>query len=127
MRYITPRKAAQGLGASGSGTENHWYLTVSAVALAILTPSFLMVVGSALGMEREGVIAYFARPYPAIVTALFVIVGMLHFMRGTRTMIEDYTRDTTRKVGIIISVIFGWGVIATAVYALARMALAQLS
>ena len=40
MRYLTPRKAAKGLGAAGPGsaTAQHWSVTVSAVALAILTP-----------------------------------------------------------------------------------------
>ena len=38
MRYITPRKAAVGLGASHTGTEHHWWMTVSSAALALLTP-----------------------------------------------------------------------------------------
>ena len=122
--FITPRKAAVGLGASGSGTASHWKMTISAVALAILTPAFLLVVGSAIGLPREGVIAYFGRPYPAIVTALFLIVGMAHFIRGTRVMIDDYLHDTERKAAIIVSVIFGWGVIAAAAFALAKMAFA---
>ena len=122
MRYITARKAAIGLGASGTGTASHWKMTISAVALAILTPAFLMVVGAAIGLTRDGVIAYFGRPYPAIVTALFIIVGMAHFIRGTRVMIDDYLQHTERKVAIIFSVIFGWGVIAAAAFALAKMA-----
>lgn len=122
MRYITPLKAAEGLGASHTGTKHHWQMTVSAVALAILVPAFLMVVGSAIGLPREGVLAYFGRPYPAIVTALFITVGMVHFIKGTRIMIDDYFDHTARKVAIIFSVIFGYGVIAAAVFALAKMA-----
>lgn len=122
MRYITPLKAAEGLGASHTGTLHHWHMTVSAVALAILTPAFLLVIGSAIGLPREGVLAYFGRPYPAIVTALFIIVGMIHFIKGTRIMIDDYLDETERKVAIIFSVIFGWGVIAASVFALAKMA-----
>ena len=122
MRYITPRKAAVGLGAAHSGTTHHWHMTVSAVALAILTPAFMLVVGSAIGLSREGVIAYFGRPYPAVITSLFVVVGMIHFIKGTRILIDDYLNHTERKVAIIFSVIFGWGVIAAAVFALAKMA-----
>lgn len=124
QRFITPRKAAMGLGASGGGTAQHWKMTVSSVGLAILTPAFLLVVGSAIGLPREGVIAYFAQPYPAIVTALFIIAGMIHFIRGTRIMIDDYFHDTERKAAIILSVIFGWAVIASAGFALAKMAFA---
>jgi succinate dehydrogenase / fumarate reductase membrane anchor subunit len=123
MRYITPRKAAQGLGAAHSGTADHWFMTVSACALALLVPAFMLVVANAIGLPREEVIAYFGRPYPAIVSALFIIVGMVHFIKGTRVMIDDYFHDTARKVAIIVSVIFSWAVIASAVFALAKMAL----
>ena len=122
MRYVTPLKAARGMGASGTGTLQHWQMTVSAVALAILTPAFMYVVGSAIGLPREGVIAYFGRPYPAIITALFVVVGMIHYIKGTRIMVDDYLHHTERKVAVIFSVIFGWAVIAAAVFALAKMA-----
>ena len=37
MRYITPRKAAVGMGASHTGTEHHWWMTVSSAALVSLT------------------------------------------------------------------------------------------
>ena len=36
MRYLTARKRAEGKGASHTGTEHHWYMTVSSVALAFL-------------------------------------------------------------------------------------------
>lgn len=123
MRYITPRKAAQGLGSAHSGTAHHWAMTVSSCALVLLTPAFLFVVGSVIGLPREGVLAYFGRPYPGVITALFVVVSMIHFIKGTRIMIDDYLNHTERKVAIIASVIFGWAVIAAAVFALAKMAL----
>ena len=122
MRYITPRKAAAGLGSAHSGTGHHWAMTVSACALILLTPAFLLVVGSAIGLPREALIGYFGRPSPGIVTALFVIVGMIHFIKGTRIMIDDYFQGTARKGAIIVSVIFSWAVIAAAVFALAKMA-----
>ncbi|WP_052042151.1 succinate dehydrogenase, hydrophobic membrane anchor protein [Paracoccus sphaerophysae] len=126
MRYLTPRKAAKGLGAAGPGsaTAQHWSMTVSAVALAILTPAFIFVIASAIGLPRDGVLDYFARPYPAIVTALFLIVGLLHYINGTQIMIDDYLDHAERKVATIAAKLFGWAVIAAAVYALARMAFA---
>ncbi|MFT4013991.1 MAG: succinate dehydrogenase, hydrophobic membrane anchor protein [Paracoccus sp. (in: a-proteobacteria)] len=126
MRFITPLKAAEGLGSAHSGTKHHWAMTVSAVALLILTPLFMITVARAIGLPRELVLAYFARPLPALITALFVIVGMLHFIKGTRIMIDDYFQGATRKGAIIFSVIFGWAVIAAAVYALARMGLGAI-
>jgi succinate dehydrogenase / fumarate reductase membrane anchor subunit len=123
MRYITPRKAAHGLGSAHSGTADHWFLTVSACALVLLVPAFMLVIANAIGLPRDALVAYFGRPYPAIISALFIVIGMLHFIKGTRVMIDDYFQDTARKVAIIVSVIFSWAVIATAIFALAKMAL----
>ena len=125
MRYLTPRKAAKGLGAAGPGsaTAHHWSMTVSSVALMILTPAFIFVIANAIGLPHEGVVAYFSRPYPAIVTALFLIVGLLHYINGTQIMIDDYLGHTERKVAVIAAQLLGWAVIAAAVYALMRMAL----
>jgi succinate dehydrogenase / fumarate reductase, membrane anchor subunit len=122
MRYITPRKAAAGLGSSRSGTTHHWHITLSSFALIILTPLFLVSVGQAIGMSQVEVIAHFGRPVPGTVTALFVIVGMIHFINGTRIMLDDYLHGSTNTMAVIASTIFGWGVIAAAIFALAKMA-----
>jgi succinate dehydrogenase / fumarate reductase membrane anchor subunit len=122
MRYITPRKAAMGLGSARSGTLHHWQMTVSSAALLILTPLFLIVVGQAIGLPQEAVIAHFGRPFAGIITALFIAVGMIHFIKGTRIMLDDYVQGTALRVAIIVSNIFGWGVIASALFALAKMA-----
>lgn len=126
MQFTTPRKAAQGLGSAHEGTSHHWAMTVTAVALLILTPLFMIVVARAIGLPQDLLLVYFGRPIPALITALFVIVGMIHFIKGTRIMIDDYFQGGTRKGAIILSVIFGWAVIAAAVYALARMGLGAI-
>lgn len=123
MHFFTPRKAALGLGAAGGGTADHWAMTVSAVGLAILTPLFLWVVGSAIGLDQPGVVAHFGRPIPALITGLFLIIGMIHWISGTRIMIDDYVRGRPRTAALIGTQLFGWLVIALVVVALARMAL----
>ena len=47
------------------------------------------------------VLATFARPFPAILTALVLVVGMRHFAMGATMMIEDYAHGTTRKMLVI--------------------------
>lgn len=123
MRYLTDRKRAEGRGASHSGTEHHWAMQVSAVGLALLVPVWLYVFGTALGGTREQVLATFARPFPAILTALVIVVAMRHFAMGATTMIEDYARGTTRKALIIGAISLSWAVAATGLFALARIAL----
>ena len=82
MRYLTDRKRAVGKGAGHSGTEHHWYMQISSVALAFLLPVWVYIFGHALGQGHEAVVATFARPFPAIVTALILVVAMRHFAKG---------------------------------------------
>lgn len=123
MRYLTDRKRAEGRGAAGAGTEHHWAMQVSAVGLALIVPVWLYVFGTALGGTHDEVLATFARPFPAILTALVIVAGMRHFAMGATMMIEDYARGTTRKALIIGVISLSWAVAATGLFALARIAL----
>lgn len=123
MQYLTPRKSAEGSGSAHSGTEHHWAMTVSAAGLCLLVPIWLYIFGKALGQPREVVLETFANPFAAIVTALILIVGMRHFALGATMMIEDYARGTTRKILVIGAISLSWGIAATGLFALARIAL----
>lgn len=123
MRYLTDRKRAVGKGAGHSGTEHHWYMQVSAVALAFLLPVWVYIFGSALGQGHEAVMATFARPFPAIVTGLVLFVSMRHFAKGAQMMIEDYAHGSTKKGLIMLAISISYAVIAVGIYALAKIAL----
>jgi succinate dehydrogenase / fumarate reductase, membrane anchor subunit len=123
MRYLTARKRAEGRGAAHTGTAHHWSMTISSVGLAFLVPVWLYIFGKALGQPHAEVVATFAQPFPAILTALLLVVGMRHFAMGATTMIEDYARGTTRKVLVIFVISLAWMIAATGLFALARMAL----
>ncbi|MCP3971867.1 MAG: succinate dehydrogenase, hydrophobic membrane anchor protein [Rhodobacteraceae bacterium] len=123
MRYLTDRKRAIGRGASGTGTEHHWYMTVSAVGLAVMVPTFLIIFGKALGQGYAEVHATFARPLPAILTAMVLVVGLNHFRRGAQLMIEDYTRGVSRKIAVIFVITFSYFLMACGLFALAKIAL----
>jgi succinate dehydrogenase / fumarate reductase membrane anchor subunit len=90
MRYMTDRKRAMGLGSAKSGVHHFWAMKVSSVALLVLIPLFVFTFGPMLGAPHAEVVAYFARPFPAIVAALTLIVGFKHFSDGVQTLIEDY-------------------------------------
>ena len=62
MRYITPLKAAEGLGSAHTGTQHHWAMTVTAVALLVLTPLFMIVVARAIGLPHELLVSISAGP-----------------------------------------------------------------
>ena len=123
MRFLTDRKRAEGRGASHTGTEHHWYMQVSAFGLALIVPTFIFVFGRALGGSYEEVLAIFSRPIPAVVTGLVLFVGLQHFRKGAQMMIEDYTRGSTRKALIMIVIALSYGLTATGLFALAKIAL----
>jgi succinate dehydrogenase / fumarate reductase, membrane anchor subunit len=123
MRYITDRKRAMGRGASHTGTEHHWSMQVSAVGLALLMPLWIYVFGSALGQGHAEVVATFARPLPAILTALVLVIGMRHFAKGAQMMIEDYSQGFTRKALVVAATSLSYVIAATGLYALVRIAL----
>jgi succinate dehydrogenase / fumarate reductase membrane anchor subunit len=123
MAYLTDRKRATGLGSAKTGTEHHWSMTVSSVALLILVPLFVFTFGPMLGEPHDAVLAHFARPFPAIVAALTLAVGFMHFKNGVQVLIEDYTHGLTRKVLIIGTICLSYGAAATGLFALARIAI----
>ncbi|MFN3607268.1 MAG: succinate dehydrogenase, hydrophobic membrane anchor protein [Cypionkella sp.] len=123
MRYLTARKRAIGKGASHTGTQHHWSMTVSSVALAFMIPTWVYLFGSALGGTRADVVAAFSHPFTAILTALVLVVGMRHFAMGATMMIEDYARGTARKMLVIFVTSLSTVIAATGLYALIRIAL----
>ncbi len=123
MAYLTDRKRAVGLGSAKAGTEHHIAMSKSSVALLILLPLFVFTFGPMLGATYEEVTAYFARPFPAIVAALTLVVGFLHFKDGVQVLIEDYTHGLTRKILIVAMICVSYAAAATGLFAIARLAL----
>lgn len=123
MRYLTDRKRAVGLGSAKSGTEHFWQMKVSSFGLLILVPLFVFTFGPMLGEPHEAVLSYFGRPFPAIVAALTIWVGFMHFNGGVQVLIEDYVHGTSQKVLILAMTALSYAAAATGVFAIARIAL----
>jgi succinate dehydrogenase / fumarate reductase, membrane anchor subunit len=123
MAYMTDRKRVEGLGSAKSGTAQHWTMTVTSVALLILTPFFLAIVGGLLGQPHAAVVASLSRPIPALVVAAFLVVGLHHMRLGMQVMLEDYLGGFARKLGVIASTILCYALAAAGVVALAQIAL----
>lgn len=123
MAFLTDRKRATGLGSAKSGTAHHWSMMVSSVALLVLIPFFVFTFGSALGGTYEETLAYYSRPFPAIIAALTLAVGFKHFNDGVRTLLEDYVHGIGQKIAIIVFTCLSYGLAAIGVFAIARLAL----
>ena len=123
MSFVTDRKRVTGMGAAHTGTDHHWKMMVSSVALLVLIPLFIFTFGATLGQPYEEVIAYYARPVPAAIAALTFVVSFFHFRKGVQTLIEDYVHGTARKVAIIAMICLSYGAAALGVIAILRLAL----
>jgi succinate dehydrogenase / fumarate reductase membrane anchor subunit len=123
MAFVTDRKRVIGLGAAKSGTQHFWTMTVTAVALLVLTPFFLAIIGPLLGASHEEVVASLSRPVPAAIVAAYLVVGLHHFRLGVTTLLEDYMRGLARKIWIIAMTIVSYGLAAAGLVALAQIAL----
>ena len=123
MRYLTDRKRATGLGSAKTGTAHFWAMKVSSVALLVLVPLFVCTLGLVIGESHQDVIAHFARPGPALIVALTLIVGLEHFKSGAQVLIEDYVHGTAQKIWIIAMICMSYALMATGLFAIAKMAL----
>ena len=123
MHYMTDRKRVEGLGAAKSGVHHFWVMKVSSVALLGLIPLFVFTFGPMLGRPYDEVIAYFERPFPAIVAALTIAVGFRHFKDGVQVLIEDYVHGWMQKALIIATILLSYSAAAVGLFAIARIAL----
>ena len=123
MSFLTDRKRAVNWGSAKSGTEHFWAMKVSSVALLILVPLFVFTFGSALGGSYEEIVAYYERPFPAIVAALTLVVGFKHFNDGFQVLVEDYVHGIWEKILILGMTCLSYGAAAIGLFAIARLAL----
>jgi len=123
MTFLTDRKRARGMGSAKTGTQHHWHMTISSVALLVLVPLFVFTFGPMLGRPHAEVVAYFGQPFPAIVAALMLAVGFVHFRHGVQVLIEDYVHGLAGKVLIIAMICLSYGAAATGIFAIAKIAL----
>ena len=123
MRYLTDRKRAQGNGSGRQGTEHHWQMLVSSILMVGVVPLFIFVFGFGFSGAYQEVMAYFGRPFPAIVTGLTVTVIILHAMREAHEAIEDYMHGIPERLALIGSTAMAYTMIVTAIFALIKLAL----
>ena len=123
MRFITDRKGAEGLGSGRAGTHHHWKMMISSAALVVLVPLFVFTFGMGLGRDHLDVLAFFARPFPAIVTALTLIVVTLHCKSEAEEAIIDYVHGVKGKLLLVAVTALCYTLIAAGLFALVKLAL----
>ncbi|MBS1301352.1 succinate dehydrogenase, hydrophobic membrane anchor protein [Loktanella sp. SALINAS62] len=123
MAFMTDRKRATGNGSARSGTQHHWQMQVTSVALLLLIPCFVFTFGAIYGAPYEQVVAYYQRPFPSVIAALTIAISFLHFRGGVQTLIEDYIHGALKAPLIIAMICISYAAAAVGVFAVVRLAL----
>jgi succinate dehydrogenase / fumarate reductase membrane anchor subunit len=120
----TPLRKVRGLGAAREGTGHFWRVRVTSVALIVLSLYFLGLVISLNGADYATIRAALAQPFTALMTGLFVLVGLVHMRLGMQEIIEDYIHaEGLKLVLLILSTFFCVAVGVASIFALLKLTL----
>src|SRR5215472_1616041 len=103
-RMRSPLGRAIGLGSAKEGVEHWWGQRISAIALIPLCLWFVAAIIGLVGADLEAVQNWVARPLPAILLLLVVIMVFYHAALGLQVVIEDYVHAELAKLGLVIVV-----------------------
>ncbi|MEO1196606.1 MAG: succinate dehydrogenase [Pseudomonadota bacterium] len=122
MKYVTDRKRALGMGSGREGTHHHWQMMVSSIAVVVIVPVFVITFMLGYGEGYIDVVTYFSRPVPALITAFSLVILIRHMMFEALEAVEDYIHGTSGKLTQVAVTGLGYGLIATGLFALAKLA-----
>jgi succinate dehydrogenase / fumarate reductase, membrane anchor subunit len=123
--FRTPLARARGIGSGKTGTGHFWWQRVTAVLLVPLVAWFVGTLVSTIGADLATVQAILARPWNAILFALFAIALFWHAKLGLQVVIEDYIHQRALEIALQLLVTFACALGALAsLYAIGRIALA---
>lgn len=115
MTMQTPASRVRGLGSAKKGGEHWWNHRLSAIAMAVLTPLFLIPFATMLGKPWERVVEFYSTPIHAIIAALFMIASFHHLRLGLQVVIEDYVHGPAGTIALaalnLLSLALGFAVV----------------
>lgn len=90
MSLRHPVATARGLGSAKDGVSHWWMQRLTAIALGLLTPWFVVFAVGLIGADQMTVRASIAQPLTAVLLLAFVIALFWHARLGLQVVIEDY-------------------------------------
>ena len=111
------------MGYSKSLMNHHFEMKFTSIALFFLVPLFIFTFGSVIGEDHNTVVEYLSMPFPALIVALTLIIGLQHFQSGAQTLIEDYIRGVRYKIALISVKALSYFLMAMGLYSIGKIAL----
>lgn len=122
--YRTPISRARGLGSAKSGTAHFWWQRVTAIFLALLTPWLIGLLLALAGSDLGHIQTAIAKPWNAILLAVFSVCLFWHARLGLQVVIEDYIHQRALEIALQLLVMLACALGAlAALFAIGRIAL----
>lgn len=118
----TPTKITRGLGASKEGTNHFIQQRVSAIALALLVPWFIITGLLAAKGGYDSLLTWVATPWNAALLILTFGAAFYHMRLGAQTIVEDYIAKTGTKQALLIANTF----VSLALFLIATLAIVRI-
>jgi succinate dehydrogenase / fumarate reductase membrane anchor subunit len=113
MSLRNPLSRAKGLGSAKGGTTHWWHQRLTAIALALLTPWFVVFSVCLLGAGQDQVRAAIADPLSAVFLSAFVLSLFWHARLGLQVVVEDYVHGAAEvALQVLIKFIYALAAIA---------------
>lgn len=113
MSLRNPLSRAKGLGSAKDGTGHWWNQRLTAIALALLTPWFVVFAVGLLGAGQDEVRGAVAQPLSATLLTAFVLSLFWHARLGLQVVVEDYIHGAAEiALQVIIKFVFALAAIA---------------
>ena len=115
MNLRDPLAIARGLGSAKDGTQHWWIQRLTAVALLLLTPWFVITVLGLIGADQSTTRLTLAQPLNATLLLAYVLSMFWHAQLGLQVVIEDYLHGGTEiALQIIVKFATALGALASA-------------
>ncbi len=99
----TPLGKVRGHGAAREGTGHFIAQRVSAAALLVLAPWFVLSAAMEMpGPSYLGAIDFLSEPLNAVGVTLFIVVALYHMRLGMQAVVEDYIQKPFTKALLLV-------------------------
>jgi succinate dehydrogenase / fumarate reductase membrane anchor subunit len=98
MSLRSPLSRVLGSGSAREGTDHWWMQRVTAIAMLILGPWFLVSIGRLEGFGEADLALWVANPANAVMLLLLAFTLAWHSSLGVQVVIEDYVHGPATKI-----------------------------
>lgn len=92
----------RGLGSAHSGAHHWLIIRYTAIGSLLLTAWFVTSAVMLPNLQYKTVIEWIAKPVPATLLGLFVLINIWHGRLGIQVVIEDYVHEHANKFASIV-------------------------